>query len=219
MPELSNSLNINPYAASDVDLRPPDARPAIENPGSQITARIINSVEYLDETLQRYRTHASTRYSNKLRYVNGMVVVAAGLFVILVLAQLPLLIPLLFVVVLPLLIPLLLVVVLMVMFPERIGDCLTLMQQRLSSRRNEEISIVLGDEGLLIRSNRVRTKHDWWAYCEPVEFPDGVLVFQGERIIHWIPFSSLENKSDEPILYDFIASRIRSGKVACETVV
>jgi hypothetical protein len=207
MPELSNSLNINPYAASDVDLRPPEARPAIENAGSQITARIINSVEYLDETLQRYRTHASTRYSNKLRYVNGMVVVAAGLFVILVLAQLPLLIPLL------------LVVVLMVMFPERIGDCLTLMQQRLSSRRNEEISIVLGDEGLLIRSNRVRTKHDWWAYCEPVEFPDGVLVFHGERIIHWIPFSSLENKSDEPILYDFIASRIRSGKVACETVV
>jgi hypothetical protein len=192
--------SMNPYAAHE------DASLAhavtIENPGHQIRATIEITDAYMAESLVRYRYRKSNRLLDGILYAIALyiLIVAISSFVmgrwnilsiIMIVSS---------------------IVVLFGKFFVKIENYFILRRFRDSPLRNQRLLVTLSDEGYRGQSSVGNVKLGWAAYSHALGFTDGVLMFQGKGLFHWIPFRCLEDKADAPILYGYIQSRIEACK-------
>lgn len=89
---------------------------------------------------------------------------------------------------------------------------------RKSPYHNQPIVTQVSEEGILTTSPKSQAKLTWAAYTRAVRFPDGVLLFQGPRMINWLPFSALRDAATAEPLVRLIASKIAASRT-CGAVV
>lgn len=77
------------------------------------------------------------------------------------------------------------------LFLPRISDHRTRVQFRSSPYCNENITVVLSDEGFHATGEISRTSLTWQAYTRAVRFRDGFLLLQGPGVFNWLPDAAL----------------------------
>jgi hypothetical protein len=78
---------------------------------------------------------------------------------------------------------------------------------------NERIRLIVSDEGLFTESSKVKSLQYWSAFTELVEFPDGLLLFQGPGSFNWLPISAFENPADYDEARRIISRHVSNHKI------
>lgn len=161
----------------------------------RITATFLFSPEYLVVTLKRYREqHFGFRIWKWVRCMVAFLLVmfaVAGLFI-----------------------PqygvsaFMLVCAALMLFPRTIDDFLARRNFRKSPHCNIQQTIQISDAGLQSRSELQESTLKWTAFSRAVIFDDGVLIFQGKKMVNWIPDSALQENGDAAKLRKLVESKL-----------
>jgi hypothetical protein len=84
---------------------------------------------------------------------------------------------------------------------------------RKSPYCDEDVVIEFSDTGVHARSPKQDTKLQWSAFTRVAHFKDGFLLFQGSKLVNWIPLSSLDGPSQAAELAALLQSKISEHKV------
>ena len=82
---------------------------------------------------------------------------------------------------------------------------------RRSPEAGDVFRVTINEQGYHIQSKMHDAKMAWGAFTYAKDFPDGVLLLQG-NMCRWIPYRSLQDPADETVLYPFVVSRILSSR-------
>jgi hypothetical protein len=82
---------------------------------------------------------------------------------------------------------------------------------RRSPEAGDVFRVTINEQGYHIQSKMHDAKMAWGAFTYAKDFPDGVLLLQG-NMCRWIPYRSLHDPADETVLYPFVVSRILSSR-------
>lgn len=160
-----------------------------------LTARFVFSSDHLIETLTRYRSQRFGRWIwNWLRYAAAfvfLVVAVAALFVPQYGASVFMLTSAVF-----------------MFFPHKIDDFLAKRNFRKSPHHNTQQMIQLSDDGLYSKSEVQESTLKWTAFSRAVIFHDGVLIFQGPKMVHWLPDRVFEHERDAIDLRKLVESKL-----------
>lgn len=66
----------------------------------------------------------------------------------------------------------------------------------------------LSEEGIRAESEVETSQLRWNAFTQAVIFDDGVLMFQGPKMVNWIPDRALDDEADARVLRDLVTSRL-----------
>lgn len=188
--------NVNPY-------NPPS--PASETSGGEspgcfnaVNASFVFSPEHLVETLTRYRSqHLGRRIWRWVRYFAAfifLVVAFVGLFIPQYGAS-----------------AFMLALAVFMFFPHKIDDFLARRNFRKSPHCSTHQTLRFSDEGLRSSSEVHESTLKWSAFSRAVIFNDGVLIFQGPKMVHWIPDTSLERFDDAATLRNLVKSKLTTN--------
>ena len=66
---------------------------------------------------------------------------------------------------------------------------------RESPYRNDEIMLTLSEEGIQGAGKTSETRYGWPVITKARFYPDGLLIFQGPHLFHWLPDSAAVDSS------------------------
>ncbi len=186
---------MNPYLPSAAADAQAEFRHSAFSHDREITATIRYSSDHLIEALSRYRSQHTLR--KVFGWIRGLIGLA-----FLVLALLDLLSPpyKLFAILLPLAI--------LLFVPHKIDNFLMRRRLRASPHNGELLTITISSSGLKAVSELQDVHFSWKALTAAVDFPDGILIFHGKQMFHWIPYNSLRDSDDQRILLPFVRAKI-----------
>lgn len=69
----------------------------------------------------------------------------------------------------------------------------------------------ISSEGIHSQSEFESSQSTWQAFSKAVFFDDGLLLFRGLNMVHWLPYSSLEKPADAERLRDLVSSVLPVG--------
>ncbi|WP_197138574.1 YcxB family protein [Crateriforma conspicua] len=188
--------NVNPYdpplpASTDTDGESPHA-------GNAVTATFVFSPEHLIETLTRYRSqHLGRRIWRWVRYAAALVfllVTVVGLFIPQYVASI-----------------FMLALAVFMFFPHKVDDFLARRNFHKSPHCNTLQTVRFTDEGLHSSSENQDSTLKWTAFSRAVVFNDGVLIFQGPKMVHWFPDNILDRKGDAESLRNLVESNLTTN--------
>ncbi len=78
---------------------------------------------------------------------------------------------------------------------------------------NDVLVIEFSEVGFHARSPKQDVKLQWSVFTKVVHFKDGFLLFQGPKVVNWIPFSAFENSEQVSELDQLIRQKIQEHKV------
>jgi hypothetical protein len=78
---------------------------------------------------------------------------------------------------------------------------------------NETMTIEFSESGFHAISPTQDAKLQWCAFTKVVHFQDGFLLFQGPRLVHWIPVSSISDPTQVHQLETLLAAKVAEHKV------
>ena len=173
----------NPYASPTQD------NPSLESPGlawqngGAVTASLTYTSDYVIESLARYRAQLGTPAVQLILRI--IAVVSFAFFAFYQISQrhfaLGILIALFTV---------------SLIVRQRVNDWRTRRAFGASPHANEELTIRLSDTDFHVWSAMQDVRLEWRLFTKVVDFDDGVLIFQGPSVFHWIPFSALDAGND-----------------------
>lgn len=97
---------------------------------------------------------------------------------------------------------------LLCLFPHGIDEFRARRQLRKSPQFNAKFEYELSDAGFRAESEFEKVDFSWSLFSLAVIFPDGVLLYRGTKVIHWIPDASLESTSDIPRIRELVAAKL-----------
>jgi len=171
------SADDNPYASprDTIGPAPLDSGPPT---GVAVTARLVFTGDHLVESLARFRAQSNGRIVWLVGRFFAIAII--GLFVALAVWQQEYWGAGLVGIVLALL-----------LFGQRFNDGQTRRGFASSPHCNEELTFHLDDAEFRVTSDAQDTRMKWSLFTKAVRFKDGILIFQGPVVFHWVPFSAL----------------------------
>ncbi|TWT66107.1 YcxB family protein [Allorhodopirellula solitaria] len=183
----------NPYEPPTPVSRPDDD--AAIGSADTITATYLFTADHLLETLSRYRSqHLGRRIWTWFRFAIAIMLLAAalvGLFVPQYIAS-----------------AVMFAMAVFMFFPHKIDNFFARRNFRRSPYCNTEHTMRFSDQGLESSSDVQESTLKWGAFSQAVIFPDGILIFQGPKMVHWIPDDSLQRSSDAERLRELVTSKL-----------
>lgn len=95
-------------------------------------------------------------------------------------------------------------------FPHKIDDFFARRSFLKSPHCNIRQTMRFTDHGLYSSSEVQEGTLKWTAFSRAVIFKDGILIFQGPKLAHWIPDSGLEDSADSAKLRSLVKSKLET---------
>ncbi len=95
-----------------------------------------------------------------------------------------------------------------IFFPHCIDNAWAKLNFRSSRHADEHVTVTLSHDGFRAKSELQDVSLSWSAFTRATIFQDGVMLFRGPRVFHWIPFSSLEDQTDGEVMCSLVESRL-----------
>ncbi len=80
---------------------------------------------------------------------------------------------------------------------------------RKSPYHNDEISLTISDEGIHGAGRSSETRLNWSLITKARRFSDGLLLFQGPQVFHWLPNSAAADPDDVADLERLVRARVQ----------
>lgn len=84
---------------------------------------------------------------------------------------------------------------------------------RKSPFLNEVLHVEMDDVSFRVTSPKQDVKLQWTIFTRVVHFPDGFMLFQGPRLINWIPLTALVPPADRAGIETLLRSKIQQHQV------
>ncbi len=160
-----------------------------------VTARILFTPEHIIETLERYYQQLSwIRLCRKLIFVASIVFL---LFAVLTLFKQSYIVA-----------TVMFIFAVCLSFTHKIDEYLARRNFRRSPYYNTQQTIKLSVEGYQAVSELGDVFLKWSAFTSAVIHQDGVLIYQGPKMVHWIPDSALENAADRLAIRQLLSAKL-----------
>ncbi|WP_419663173.1 uncharacterized protein Dvar_36000 [Desulfosarcina variabilis str. Montpellier] len=104
------------------------------------------------------------------------------------------------------------VVVILMLYGHKIDYLFIKRRSRKSPHINEDVEIILSENGFQAVSSKSETKAKWSIFTEAVAFRDGFLLFQGPRLFNWLPFNKISEGNIQKLI-DLIKANIEIYKI------
>ena len=195
--------NVNPYD-------PPLTAPYVSGEIGAVTSTIVLSPDHLVETLNRYRSqHRGRRTWRWARFVLASVflLVGGGMLASQSTSTASDLATAGFMIALAV----------FMFLPHKIDDFFARRSFLKSPHCNIQQTMRFTDECLYSNSEVEDSTVKWTAFSRAVIFNDGVLIFQGPKLLHWIPDSSLQFSGDSAKFRNLVKSKLMTNQQKVET--
>ncbi|MCM2370186.1 YcxB family protein [Aporhodopirellula aestuarii] len=172
---------------------------AVETTGEPVVSRFVFTPQHLVDTLARFRSqnvlHRRMRRLRTPMVILFLVVAASELY------QANYISACMF-----------LVAAVVLASIRSLDERLTKYRFRKTPICDTEQSVELSDEGLRAISEIEEALVKWSAFTRAVFFRDGVLLYRGPQIIHWIPDTTLKRSDDADRIRGLLASKLPTSK-------
>ncbi|MEM6690940.1 MAG: YcxB family protein [Planctomycetota bacterium] len=185
---------MNPFDPPGVPDDLPRAKP--ERELDVVTSRLLYTSEHLLETLARYRSQRLLFNVMRWMCILGGMVCFLGSIVALLNADFAICIGAA-------------AFAVFLFFARKLDDLIALRSFRHSPHRDTQLVLEFTSEGLHSSSENHDSTIKWSAFSEATLFDDGVLLYQGPKLVQWIPDESLEYSGDAEELRRLVESNLR----------
>jgi hypothetical protein len=83
---------------------------------------------------------------------------------------------------------------------------------RKSPYHNDEIALTISDEGIHGAGRSSEIRLNWSLITKARRFPDGLLLFQGPQVFHWIPNTAAVDPSDVADLERLVRVHVQDAR-------
>lgn len=175
--------HVNPYDPTPAK-RQVGEQPTLDAPGN-IVCRLVFTPDHMIETLSRYRSqYLGRQVGVAIRYTCASILMAAALFAFLYLQNYRAG-------------ALMLAFACFLFVSHMIDNFLARRRLHKSPHCNSHATIMISESGLRFDSDIEESNLKWTAFSRAVVFGDGVLLFQGPAMLHWIPDRFLDREDDK----------------------
>lgn len=100
----------------------------------------------------------------------------------------------------------------LVIFPHKLDEFLTKHNVRNSPHCNAELTVTISEDGFRVSSLLEDSLLKWAAFTKSLIFDDGALLFQGPKVVHWIPRGAMHNPNEFNALADLVRSKLPTNR-------